>query len=85
MKTHTQGHDLRPPGIHPGEHRYHGMTPAVCLLRDAAILEAQAYHQTAVSAWAVLSVSHEGIIPAPELGYTVHAAVKNALQASESD
>ncbi len=84
VKMHTLGHDFMPPGIHAGGLRYHGMAPTVSLLHDAGIIEARAYHQNAVFASAVLFARHEGIIPAPESGHAVHAAVEEALQAKES-
>ena len=83
-KMHTLGHDFIPPGIHAGGLRYHGMAPLVSLLHDEGIIEAQAYHQNAVFEAAVLFARSEGIIPAPEAGHAVRAAIDEALKAKEA-
>ena len=40
--------DLRSAGFHAGGFRYHGMAPLVSHLHDLGLIEARAYHQTAV-------------------------------------
>ena len=84
VKMHTLGHDFMPPGIHAGGLRYHGMSPLVSLLHDEGIIEAQAYHQTKVFESAILFGRTEGIIPAPEAGHAVAAAIQEALEAKEA-
>ncbi len=84
MKMHTLGHDFMPPGIHAGGLRYHAMAPLVSQLHSDGIIEARAYHQNAAFDSAVLFARSEGIIPAPEAGHAVRAAVEEALQARES-
>jgi tryptophan synthase beta chain len=84
VKMHTLGHDFMPPGIHAGGLRYHGMGPLMSLLYDVGIVEARAYHQNAVFGSALLFARHEGILPAPESGHAVHAAIEEALQAKEA-
>src|SRR5947209_8895004 len=83
-KMHTLGHDFIPPGIHAGGLRYHGMAPAVSLLYDEGIIEAQAYHQNAVFDAAVQFARSDGTIPAPEAGHAVRAALDEALKAKEA-
>lgn len=84
VKMHTLGHDFMPPGIHAGGLRYHGMSPLVSLLHDTGILEAQAYHQISVFDAAVQFARAEGIIPAPEAGHAIRAAIDEALEAKEA-
>jgi tryptophan synthase beta chain len=84
MKMHTLGHDFLPPGIHAGGLRYHGMSPLISQLHSEGIIEAQAYYQNAVFEAAVLFARSEGIIPAPEAGHAVRAAIDEALQAKEA-
>ena len=45
---HTLGSTFVPPGFHAGGLRYHGMAPLVSHLHDLGLIEARAYHQTAV-------------------------------------
>ncbi len=84
VKMHTLGHDFAPPGIHAGGLRYHGMSPLVSLLYDEKIIEALAVHQIEVFEAAAQFARSEGIIPAPESGHAICAAIKEALQAKEA-
>src|SRR6266568_1045292 len=84
VKMHTLGHDFIPPGIHAGGLRYHGMSPLVSLLHEEGIIDAEAYHQNAVFQAAVQFARSEGIVPAPEAGHAVRAAIDEALKAKES-
>ena len=84
VKMHTLGHDFMPPGIHAGGLRYHGMSPLISQLHEEGIIEAQAYHQNAVFESSILFTRAEGIIPAPESGHAVRAAIEEALQAKEA-
>ncbi len=83
MKMHTLGHDFMPPAIHSGGLRYHGMSPLVSQLHHEGIIEAKAYHQNPVFAAAVMFARSEGIVPAPEAGHAVRAAIDEALTAKE--
>ncbi len=83
MKMHTLGHDFMPPSIHSGGLRYHGMSPLVSQLHHEGIIEAQAYYQNPVFEAAVTFARSEGIVPAPEAGHAVRAAINEALQAKE--
>ncbi|HEY7127553.1 MAG TPA: TrpB-like pyridoxal phosphate-dependent enzyme [Ktedonobacterales bacterium] len=84
VKMHTLGHDFVPAGIHAGGLRYHGMSPLISLLHEEQIIEAKAYHQNAVFEAATLFARCEGIIPAPESGHAVRAAIDEALESRES-
>jgi tryptophan synthase beta chain len=84
MKMHTLGHDFLPPGIHAGGLRYHGMSPLISQLHSEGIIEAEAYYQNAVFEAAVLFARNEGIVPAPEAGHAVRAAINEALKAKEA-
>ena len=83
MKMHTLGHDFMPPAIHSGGLRYHGMSPLVSQLHHEGIIEAKAYYQNPVFAAAVMFARSEGIVPAPEAGHAVRAAIDEALKAKE--
>jgi tryptophan synthase beta chain len=84
VKMHTLGHDFMPAGIHAGGLRYHGMAPLVSQLHAEGTIEARAYLQNPVFGSAVLFTRTEGIIPAPEAGHAVHAAIEEALKAKEA-
>ncbi len=84
VKMHTLGHDFMPAGIHAGGLRYHGMSPLVSQLHEEGVIEARAYHQNATFQASVQFARAEGIIPAPESGHAVRAAIDEALAAKES-
>ena len=84
VKMHTLGHDFMPPGIHAGGLRYHGMSPLISQLHEEGTIEAEAYHQNGVFEASVMFARNEGIVPAPEAGHAVRAAIDEALKARES-
>ena len=84
MKMHTLGHTFVPPGIHAGGLRYHAMAPLLCQLHADGLVEARAYHQTAVFEAALQFARTEGIIPAPESAHAIRCAVDEALAAKEA-
>ncbi|HEV2582124.1 MAG TPA: TrpB-like pyridoxal phosphate-dependent enzyme [Ktedonobacteraceae bacterium] len=81
VKMHTLGHDFIPAGIHAGGLRYHGMSPLVSQLHEEGVIEARAYHQNPTFQASVQFARAEGIIPAPESGHAVRAAIDEALAA----
>jgi tryptophan synthase beta chain len=81
VKMYTLGHDFMPPGIHAGGLRYHGMSPIVSQLHADGFIEARAYHQNPVFEASILFARSEGVVPAPESGHAVRAAVDEALEA----
>ncbi len=84
MKMYTLGHTFIPAGIHAGGLRYHAMAPSISHLYHLGIIEARAYHQTAVFDAAVQFARTEGIIPAPESAHAIRAAIDEALAAREA-
>jgi tryptophan synthase beta chain len=84
VKMYTLGHDFMPPGIHAGGLRYHGMSPLVSQLHEEGVVEARAYHQNATFQASVQFARTEGIVPAPESGHAVRAAIDEALAAKET-
>jgi len=80
----TLGHTFVPPGIHAGGLRYHGDAPLLCLLVQARVIEARAYHQTPVFEAARLFAATEGIVPAPETAHAIKAAVDEARVCRET-
>ncbi|HUC83810.1 MAG TPA: TrpB-like pyridoxal phosphate-dependent enzyme [Candidatus Acidoferrales bacterium] len=78
LKMFTLGHKFMPPSIHAGGLRYHGMSPMVSHALKLGLIEAEAYHQTAVFEAATLFARNEGIVPAPESAHAIAAVVKEA-------
>ncbi|GFP39544.1 TrpB-like pyridoxal phosphate-dependent enzyme, partial [Candidatus Hakubella thermalkaliphila] len=83
-KMYTLGHSFVPAGIHAGGLRYHGDSPALCLLYEEKLVEAVAYHQNPVFESAVLFARTEGIVPAPESAHALKCAVDEALKCREA-
>ncbi len=84
MPMYTLGHDFVPPPVHAGGLRYHGDAPMVCGLVKAGIVEARAHKQNETFAAAVQFARAEGIIPAPEAGHAVKAALEEAEAAKQA-
>ena len=84
LKMHTLGHDFVPPAIHAGGLRYHGDAPLLCLLVDAKVIEARAYHQKEVFEAAMTFARTEGWVPAPETSHAIRAAIDEALRCKET-
>ena len=83
MKMYTLGHDFIPPAIHAGGLRYHGAAPLVSGLLRNGLISARAFDQSEIYQGALLFAKTEGIIPAPESGHAVIAAIQQARQARE--
>jgi tryptophan synthase beta chain len=81
VKMHTLGHQFRPPPIHAGGLRYHGMAPMVSHLYELGFVEARAYAQNACFEAAIQFARTEGLIPAPESSHAIRAAIDEALAA----
>ena len=71
------------PAFTPAGLRYHGDSPLVSQLYHDKLIEAQAYHQTAVFDAAMQFANTEAIIPAPESAHAIRAAINEALRAKE--
>jgi tryptophan synthase beta chain len=80
----TLGHDFIPPGIHAGGLRYHGVAQQVALLAKHGVIEAASVYQNPVFQAAQLFAQCEGIVPAPEAGHAIRAAVDEAERCRES-
>ncbi len=83
MTMYTLGHDFMPSGIHAGGLRYHGDSPLISQLYHDKLIEARAYHQTAVFEAAVQFANTEAIIPAPESAHAIRAVIDEAIIAKE--
>jgi tryptophan synthase beta chain len=81
VKMYTLGHDFIPEGIHAGGLRYHGAAPLVSQLLSEGLIEAQAYAQLQVFSSSITFAKAEGVLPAPESGHAIHAAIVEAKKA----
>jgi tryptophan synthase beta chain len=81
VKMYTLGHDFIPEGIHAGGLRYHGASPLVSQLLSEGLIEAQAYAQLQVFSSSITFAKAEGVLPAPESGHAIHAAIAEAKKA----
>jgi tryptophan synthase beta chain len=84
LMMHTLGHTFRPPSIHAGGLRYHGMAPLVSALVRSGHIEPRVYQQKVCFEAGVLFARTEGIIPAPETSHAIRSAVDEALAARET-
>ena len=82
-QMYTLGHQFVPAAIHAGGLRYHGSAPLVSQLLKSGLIRAEAYTQLKTFESALLFARTEGIVPAPESGHAVHAAIKTARLAKE--
>ena len=79
----TLGHDFKPANIHAGGLRYHGAGMIISqLIRDnymhgVDIPQLESFEASMIFARA------EGIIPAPESGHAIAAAIREAKKATE--
>ncbi len=59
-----------------------GATPVAVFVNERPeVIEAQAYHQTAIFASALTFTRSEGLLPAPESSHAIHAAIVEAKKA----
>ncbi len=84
MKQYTLGHNFMPPGIHAGGLRYHGVAATVAHLQHLGLIRSVALKQNPCFESSLLFAKCEGIIPAPESGHAIRAAVDEALKCRES-
>ncbi len=84
LKQYTLGHNFVPPGIHAGGLRYHGVAQTVAHLVKHGVMDARAYRQNPVFEASLMFAKAEGILPAPESGHAIRAAIDEALKAKES-
>lgn len=84
LKQFTLGHNFVPPGIHAGGLRYHGVAAQIAHLIKLGAMRAIGVKQNPVFEANLLFARCEGILPAPESGHAVRAAVDEALKCKES-
>ncbi|MCC6794083.1 MAG: TrpB-like pyridoxal phosphate-dependent enzyme [Candidatus Hydrogenedentes bacterium] len=84
LKQYTLGSNFMPPGIHAGGLRYHGVAQQVAHLAHQDIIRAVAVKQNPVFEASLMFAKAEGIVPAPESGHAIRAAVDEALKCKET-
>ncbi|MBQ5749052.1 MAG: TrpB-like pyridoxal phosphate-dependent enzyme [Oscillospiraceae bacterium] len=84
QKMYTLGNGFMPAAIHAGGLRYHGMSGTLSQLYHDGLMEARAVKQTDVFAAAVEFARVEGILPAPESGHAIRAAMDEAIRCRET-
>ena len=84
LKQYTLGSNFMPPGIHAGGLRYHGVAQQVAHLAHQEIIRAVAVKQNPVFEASLMFAKAEGIVPAPESGHAIRAAVDEALKCKET-
>lgn len=84
-KMYTLGHDFIPEATHAGGLRYHGINPVVSHLYNQGLMEAVAYEQNKVFEAATLFAKAEGILPAPESGHAIAAAIDEAKKYTKNN
>jgi tryptophan synthase beta chain len=84
LYMYTLGMEFVPPPLHAGGLRYHGMAPLVSHLTALGIVEPRAIDQKTVFNAAVLFMTTEGILPAPESSHAIAVAIEEALKAKKS-
>ena len=83
-KMYTLGSGFIPSPNHSGGLRYHGMSSTLSQLYHDGLMEAVAVEQTAVFEAAETFARTEGILPAPESGHAIKAAIDEALKCKET-
>jgi tryptophan synthase beta chain len=73
-----------PPGLHTGGLRPAGTARLIGALYRHGLIEVAAYPQRAVFGSALLFAETEGVLPAPESAYAIHAAVLEAQRADQN-
>jgi tryptophan synthase beta chain len=84
LKQYTLGHNFLPPGIHAGGLRYHGVASQIAHLLKHDVIRATAVLQNPVFEANLLFSKCEGILPAPESGHAIRAAIDEALKCKET-
>ena len=79
-KMYTLGSNFIPSPNHAGGLRYHGMSPILSQLCYDGYIEAQSVEQSKVFEASELFARIEGILPAPESGHAISAAIDEALK-----
>ena len=80
----TLGSGFMPAPNHAGGLRYHGMSPVLSELYDQGMMKAVTAFQTDVFDAAEEFARVEGILPAPESGHAIKAALDEAKKCIET-
>ena len=83
-KMYTLGSGFIPSPNHAGGLRYHGMSGILSQLYHDGYMEARSVEQTAVFEAAEYFARAEGILPAPESGHAIRAAIDEAVRCRET-
>ena len=83
-KMYTLGSGFMPAPNHAGGLRYHGMSPVLSELYDQGMMKAVTAFQTDVFDAAEEFARVEGILPAPESGHAIKAALDEAKKCIET-
>jgi tryptophan synthase beta chain len=83
-KMYTLGASYKPPANHAGGLRYHGMSPILSKLYHDGYMRAVSVAQADVFEAAKLFAKTETILPAPESGHAIKAAIDEAIKCKES-
>ena len=83
IPMYSLGHKFRPANIHAGGLRYHGAGAIVSQLYKDGLMEVADIRQREAFDAGLLFARTEGIIPAPESGHAIAAAVREGLRCRE--
>ncbi|MBD3269437.1 MAG: hypothetical protein GF379_04580 [Candidatus Omnitrophica bacterium] len=81
----TLGHQFVPPPIHAGGLRYHGMAPLVSQAIRERLITPVSYDQVKCYNSALIWLSTEGTVPAPETNHAIACVIEEALKAKKSN
>lgn len=84
-KMYTLGNDFAPDDLTASGLNYHGKNPLLSLMVHEGLVEAVAYDESVVQCSGELFHSAEGISPAPESMYAIHAAAEEARRLEGTD
>ncbi len=84
LPMYTLGHNFQPANIHAGGLRYHGAGVVASQLLKDGLIEAMDIEQLESFEAATLFAKSEGIVPAPESGHAIAAAIKEAQRCTET-
>ena len=84
LPMYTLGHNFMPANIHAGGLRFHGAGVIVSQLLKDNLMEAMDINQLESFEAGLLFAQAEGIVPAPESGHAIAAAIREAKVCKES-
>ena len=84
LPMYTLGHNFMPANIHAGGLRFHGAGVIVSQLLKDNLMEAMDINQLESFEAGLLFAQAEGIVPAPESGHAIAAAIREAKTCKDS-